>query len=213
MISNNALRSLVIIGALIAFGSGIGVYTAKQKNASIPPQVQGLMWPNPKILLPFSTIDQDGQEFSLQNLKGKWSFLFFGYTNCPDICPITLSVFNQVHKNLDIENIIDTQMIFVSVDPERDSSDQLKQYVSYFNEDFIGLGGSNEQIRSLTGQMGIPFFLQEATAEGNYLVDHSSSIFLISPQGYMIAVISAPHQVEDILARFLKIKRFIEKQV
>jgi protein SCO1 len=213
MISNNALRSLVIIGALIAFGSGIGVYTAKQKNASIPPQVQGLMWPNPKILLPFSTIDQDGQEFSLQNLKGKWSFLFFGYTNCPDICPITLSVFNHVHKNLDIENIIDTQMIFVSVDPERDSSDQLKQYVSYFNEDFIGLGGSNEQIRSLTGQMGIPFFLQEATAEGNYLVDHSSSIFLISPQGYMIAVISAPHQVEDILARFLKIKRFIEKQV
>ena len=212
MMSNNALRSFVIIFALIAFGSGIGIYSAKQKNASMSAKIQGLMWPDPKILLPFSTIDEDGQEFSLQNLKGKWSFLFFGYTNCPDICPITLNVLNQVHKELRIENTTDTQTIFVSVDPERDSSEQLKQYVSYFNEDFIGLGGTNEQVQSLTGQMGIPFFLQEPSEQGNYLVDHSSSIFLISPMGHMIAVISAPHQVEDILSRFRQIKRFIEKQ-
>jgi protein SCO1 len=208
---NSVLRSIVIISALIAFGSGIGLYTARQQHAQIPSQIQGLMWPDAKILQAFTTIDQNGDQFSLQNLQGKWSFLFFGYTHCPDICPVTLSIFDQVYKKIEVKQVSDTQMIFVSVDPVRDSSDQLRDYVNYFNEEFIGLGGSVEQIESLTKQLGIPFFYQEATAEGDYLVDHSSAIFLISPENKLVAIFSAPHQVDDIFARFLQIKSFIDK--
>lgn len=169
------------------------------------------MWPQAKILIPFSTIDQNGKEFTLQNLRGKWSFLFFGYTNCPDICPITLNVFNQIYKNIGAEHSSDTQMIFISVDPERDTSERLRDYVSYFNEDFIGLGGSIEQVKSLTGQLGIPYFPHEVSDDGDYLVDHSASIFLINPQAEMTAVLSAPHQADDVSARFLQIKAFFEK--
>jgi protein SCO1 len=211
MINTNVLRTIAIVCALIAFGAGVGIYTAQRQQSQIPPQIEGLMWPEAKTLLPFSTIDQDGKEFGLQNLQGKWSFLFFGYTNCPDICPITLSIFNQVYENLGVEHANDTQMIFISVDPERDTSERLRDYVSYFNEDFIGLGGSVEQIKSLTGQLGIPYFPHEVSADGDYLVDHSASIFLINPEAQMIAVLSAPHQADDISSRFLKIKAFFEK--
>ncbi len=172
------------------------------------------MWPDPKSLQAFSTIDQNGREFTLENLQGKWSFLFFGYTHCPDICPITLTILDQVYDELATRDLQSgVQMIFVSVDPERDTSEQLHDYVSYFNEDFLGLGGSLEQVKSLTGQLGIPFFHNQASSSGDYLVDHSASLFLVSPQARLIAVLPAPHQTGEVLSRFLEIRSFIDKQV
>ena len=213
MVENNTLRTLVVVFALIGMGSGIGVYTAHQKNLQKPPAVPGLMWPQPKTLQSFTTVDQDGRTFGLENLQGKWSFLFFGYTNCPDICPITLSVFNSIYEKLEtMGNSENLQMVFVSVDPARDNSEQLKQYVSYFNKDFIGLGGNLEQVSELTSQMGIAFFHEPASAEGDYLVDHAASVFLVDPQGRVIAIMSAPHQAEDIISRFNEIRTFINRQ-
>jgi len=213
MITRKTLSTITIIIALIAFGSGIGIFSARQQRAHLPVQIQGLMWPNPKSLLAFTTIDQNGKEFGLGNLQGKWSFLFFGYTHCPDICPITLTIMDKVYKQLEsMQQQSAVQMIFVSVDPERDTSEQLHSYVSYFNEGFIGLGGSLEQIQALTRQMGIAYFHDQPTATGDYMVDHSASIFLIDPQGQLVAILSAPHQVEDILSRFLEIRPFIENQ-
>ena len=207
------MRTLTIIIALIAFGSGIGIFTARQQQPVPAPQIQGMLWPEPKILQNFSTTDQNEQEFGLDKLIGKWSFLFFGYTNCPDICPITLSVFNEIYTDLHSKNLNDdVQMVFVSVDPKRDSSEQLKDYVAYFNKDFIGLGGSLEKISTLTNQMGIAYFHDEATAEGDYLVDHSASVFLIDPDGRVVAIMSAPHDPEEMTARFSKIRAFIKQQ-
>jgi len=214
MIKRHDLRTIVIISALIVFGSGIGIYTARQHQVPLPSQIEGMMWPESKSLLPFSTTDQNGMEFGLQNLQGKWSFIFFGYTHCPDICPITLTVFDDVYEKLRTnQQQADVQMIFVSVDPERDTIEQLHDYVSYFNENFIGLGGSLEQIQSLTGQMGIAFFHEQPSATGDYLVNHSASVFLVDPLGQLIAIMSAPHSADDILSRFFKIKAFINKQV
>ena len=214
MIENKSLRTLTLIFALIGLGAGIGVYTAHQNNMQKPPAVAGLMWPQPKTLQSFTTVNQDGQAFGLENLQGKWSFLFFGYTNCPDICPITLTVFKTVYEKLEsMDKSENVQMVFVSVDPDRDSSEQLKQYVSYFNQDFIGLGGNLEQVSNLTSQMGIAFFHEPASAEGDYLVDHAASVFLVDPRGRVIAIMSAPHQAEDILSRFSKIRSFINRQL
>ena len=213
MINYLTLRTTAIVIALIALGSGLGIFTARQQQAQLPPNIQGMMWPAPRSLQAFSTIDQSGREFGLENLQGKWSFLFFGYTHCPDICPITLTILDQVYEKLTARRQqSDIQMIFVSVDPERDTSEQLYDYVSYFNEDFHGLGGSLEQIQGLTGQMGIAFFHEQPSATGDYLVSHSASIFLIDPQGQVIAILSAPHQTDDILSRFLAISSFIDKQ-
>jgi protein SCO1/2 len=213
MTKNNTLRTIAFVITLIAIGSGIGIYTARHQNPQSAPKIQGMLWPASKNLIPFSTLDQNGKEFGLPNLQGKWSFLFFGYTHCPDICPITLAILNQIYKKLQAgQQHADAQMIFVSVDPERDTPEQLRDYLAYFNENFIGLGGTLEQIQSLTTQIGIAFFHEQASATGDYLVGHSASIILIGPKGQLIAIFSAPHQAEDILSRFLEIKTFLNKQ-
>lgn len=213
MTGNSTIKTITIVIALIAFGAGIGIFSARSQHPAVAPTIQGLLWPNPKVLYDFSTIDQNEQEFGLENLHDKWSFLFFGYTNCPDICPITLSVFKDVYRSLQNSSTAEeVQMIFVSVDPERDSPQQLKDYVSYFNNDFIGLGGSLENISTLTRQMGIAYFHDEPSAEGDYLVDHSASVFLIDPQGRVIAILSAPHNPEEIIRRFSEIRTYISNQ-
>lgn len=207
---NNLIRTSIIMLALIAFGAGVGVFTARQQAAQQPPQIQGFLWPEPKELQAFSVVDHANQEFNLDNIRGKWSFLFFGYTNCPDICPITLAVYSQLYDKLQASKTDEAvQMVFVSVDPDRDKPEQIGDYVSYFNKDFIGLGGSAEQIETLTRQIGIAFFREAAADDGSYLVDHSAAIFLVNPDAQLVAILSAPHKAEVLYDRFLKIQSFL----
>ena len=210
---NNILTTSAIMLALIAFGAGIGVFSARQQQSAQPPAIQGLLWPNPKVLQSFSVTDQNDDPFTLGELQNKWSFMFFGYTNCPDICPITLSVYSQLYTLFEQQKRQDeVQMIFVSVDPQRDNPEQLREYVRYFNEDFIGLGGSDEQLKGLTSQIGIAYFREKAAEDGSYLVDHSASIFLINPHGQLVAILSAPHSAESLFRKYLEIQTFLKSQ-
>ena len=118
-----------------------------------------------------------------------------------------MSVMAEAYKNLPGKNNV--QIIFVSVDPIRDTSDKLAQYVAYFNESFIGLGGSMNQISSLTKQIGVAFFHNIKEDTQNYMVDHSASIFLIDPKARMVGKFSPPHQSEKIQKQFKQIKDFI----
>lgn len=213
MLNRKTLGSIVAVIALIGFGVSMGIFSARQNQDTLPPNIPGLLWPQGKALQAFSMDDQNDNEFDLNKLSDKWSFLFFGYTSCPDICPITMTILDQLYLKLGTNMAnADVQMIFVSVDPIRDNSEKLKAYVSYFNKDFFGLGGSIEQIKSLTRQIGISFIYEQADSDGNYLIGHTSSIFLIDPQGQMRAIFSQPHLVDDILSRFLKIRTLIEKE-
>ena len=203
-----------ITGALvcmISLGLGIGFYYATSYRAQARPDIQGLLWPNPKQLRAFSTIDQYGKVFDLDRLRGKWTFLFFGYTHCPDVCPLTLAVLNGFYKQVK-DKYHDVQVAFVTVDPNRDNARQLKQYVSYFNPEFIGLRGSIEQIESLTSQLGVAFAYGKKSADGSYIVNHSASIFLTDPRGRVVAVFTAPHQVDSIRDRYKIIRDFIQQQ-
>lgn len=212
MFSKRITTYSILAVSLIAFGLGVGLYSANYYKPDTKQAITGMLWPNPKQLRHFATIDHAGDVFGLDNLRGKWSFLFFGYTHCPDICPQTLAVLNQVHKQLgNARPASDVQIIFVSVDSGRDQSQQLAEYVSYFNQDFIGLGGTPEQVQSLASQIGVLYIIGEEAADGGYLVDHSASLFLIDPDGRLIAVFSAPHQADPIVSRFEKIKTFLEK--
>jgi len=202
---------LVIFIGMMATGLGVGVYFADYYQSRAVPDVQGLLWPDPKQLQPFATIDQSGQVFGLDRLQGKWSFMFFGYTHCPDVCPLTLAMFNDLYRQIH-KSDGDTQMIFITLDPERDTSERMGQYVTYFNPDFIGLGGNLQQIMSLSSQLGVAFLYGDKSATGDYIVDHSASVFLIDPQGRVVAVFTAPHQVDSIRERYKMIRDFIEHQ-
>lgn len=203
-----------IIGALVCMAvlaMGIGFYFAGYYRSQARPDIEGLLWPNPKQLRAFATIDDNGKVFGLDRLQGKWTFLFFGYTHCPDVCPLTLAVLNQV-LNQEKGRYKDLQVVFVTVDPNRDNTQRLKKYVSYFNPEFIGLGGSMVQIQSLTSQVGVFFQNGKRDKDGNYTVNHSASIFLTDPKGRVVAVFTPPHQVETIKDRYKMIREFIEQQ-
>ena len=158
-------------------------------------------------LQPFTLIDKDKQLFTTQQLKGKWNFVFFGYTYCPDICPTTLSTLKQINNTLKKQNIdtSDMQVIFVSIDPERDKPEMLAKYVAYFNKDFIAVTGSADDLLQFSRQFAAAYIKEKSNTSGDYLISHTSSIFLVDPNIRIIASFSPPHNAETISDQYLKI--------
>ncbi len=213
MLTSRTLLTTAIILVLMVIGAVLGIYTNRfYQPAPSPESIPGLLWPDPKQLTEFTTIDQAGNTFGLQDLKGKWSLLFFGYTYCPDVCPLTLSALGQIHNDLQQQFSPGIQTVFVTVDPERDTTTRLAEYIRYFNPDFIALGGSIEQIKTLASQIGIAWSHEPAATDGSYMVNHSSSVFLLDPQARLVGILSAPHEPDELKRRLLAISGFINSQ-
>ena len=208
MISQSAKMGLLVAGVIL-LAAALGVMVAINQRQEPPPAVPGLLWPEPKALGPFALINHENEPFTLANLYGKWSLLFFGFTHCPDICPVTLAVMDKSYQRL--ERNRDVQFALVSVDPERDTPERLAQYLASFNPEFTGLGGAPEQIAGLTAQIGLPYFVDKTAGDDNYLIDHGASLFMIDPLGRLVGIFSAPHDAADITDRFNRIRAFIEK--
>ena len=203
-----AIFAMVIFTAL---GMGVSYYVSTHSVRSNNPGIEGLLWPDPKQLQPFVTVDDNGNGFGLDQLLGKWSFLFFGYTHCPDVCPLTLAVFNQLLQQIQQDGKNgQEQMIFVSVDPARDTPQRLKAFVNYFNKDIIGLGGTDAQIKSLASQLGIVYRLGKKLPSGDYSVEHSAQIFLVDPKGRLVSIFSPPLEAGNIVAHYRQIRAFIQ---
>ena len=142
-------------------------------------------YPAPIPIAPFSLKDQRGNNFSNEDLKGRWSLLFIGYTSCPDVCPTTMGKLTSAYASLNQES--DLQVIFMSVDPERDSTAKLDSYMNFFNPEFIAVTGEHKQLFPVTRSLG---FVYAMVGEGaDYQVDHSASFALVSPQGEKVAII------------------------
>jgi len=218
----NSTSKKFILLSLVALVAGVLLSQALRNSDSIThdisqaqPLPPGLLWPNPKQITPFQLIGQNAKTFDLENLKGHWSMIFFGYTHCPDICPTTMTLMNSIVSELSEEKQPTPRVIFVTVDPERDTQEHLADYVTYFNPAFLGLTGSEENIASLTKQIGILSMKipDENSTEGSeYLMDHSASILLIGPEARLIGIFSAPHSKADIKHRYLAMRNFIDNQ-
>ena len=130
----------------------------------------------------FTLTDQDGSKVSLSDFKDKVVLIFFGYTHCPDICPMTMSVMNKVVDQLG-DQADQVQVIFVTIDPERDTQEKLKSYMPYYNENFIGLTGSLEEIDKVADDYNIFYSKEEVNSTSQYLMGHNSSVLLITPDG------------------------------
>ena len=180
------------------------VTTANANDATVQEQLKEILIEQPKPISSFELVDQHQHAFTEKNFLDKWSFLFFGYTNCPDVCPTTLSEMETLAKNLVPKPPManNVQYIFATVDPKRDTPEQLKTYISYFDENFIALSGPVEQIKALTRQLKIKFKLGEGY-KGDYPVSHSSALILIDPKGRYFARFPAPHYAKEIFTLFL----------
>ncbi|MFQ5418385.1 MAG: SCO family protein [Myxococcota bacterium] len=164
----------------------------------------------------FELTDHRGAIFDAGRLRGRWSFLFFGYTFCPSICPNTLGTLRTVNELLEAseEALADVQFVFVSVDPERDTPERLAQFVPYFHPDFIGATGRPEELEHLAKALGIYHARSDETPVDarDYLVDHTSAILLVDPRAQLHAVYSHPDEPEAIARSFEKIRRLDEER-
>ena len=163
--------------------------------------IQGvILSPARKIAIPALTKD-DGSTFTQDDLTGHWSLLFFGYTHCPDVCPVTMSVAAQA-KKIALANDQDfPDVFFISVDPDRDKVEMLAEYVQYFDKDFIGVTGDESLIKALTLQMSV-VYMKMSSSDTNYVIDHSSALLLLDPEGRLVAFMNPPHDPKTILKDF-----------
>ena len=146
----------------------------------------------PRIFSDFELLDHRGESFSLENLRGHWTILFFGFTNCPDICPTTMATLAQMYQFLSSDEQEKLQVVMVSLDPERDTQEKMAEYVPYFNADFVGVTGNKHLIRRMTAELNIAY--NKVPLEGdNYTVDHSTQLVLINPRGHYHGFFKAPH--------------------
>ena len=159
----------------------------------------------PRNLGAFNLMDSAGKEFLPKDFEGKWNMLFFGFTFCPDICPITMSMLSRIEKGLDIENQEKIRIFLVTVDPDRDSPEQLKVYLENFSENFIGLTGGLDQIYNFATRVNAPFSPISNSKDPHYTVDHTGSIILINPEGNYAGFFRAPHNQDDIKKAILDI--------
>jgi protein SCO1/2 len=151
----------------------------------------------------FQLTDQNGRAVNQTLLRGKWSAVYFGYTYCPDVCPTTLQMLGTVERSLGARSK-DFQVVFVTVDPARDTPAQLKLYLSngVFPPRAIGLTGTSAQIAQIAGAYGVYFSKEGAGAD--YVVDHSSAIYLMNPKGAFDSVIASSSTPADAEAAILK---------
>jgi protein SCO1 len=209
--SRRLIIALLLTVTCLALGYVVGeVVNRTNKSTPVPPELQSSLWPEPRALQAFELLDQNEVVFNRDRLIGKWTLMFFGYTHCPDICPDTLSVMQHALAQWSTKESSHsmTQVVFVSVDPERDSLESLGSYVTYFDKRFIGITGKVENLDSLARQLNV-MYLRESTGSipGVYTMTHTSSILVIDPQARLYARFSPPHDPASIRSRLAAVQR------
>jgi protein SCO1/2 len=207
-ISPNASTSrLVLKGVIIAvLATAAGIWSARMvlQRPVVEDELAATRFPVARTVQPFELIDHNHEVFDNAALQQRWSFVFFGYTYCPDVCPTTLSVLNSIAQRLqDVDE--DIRFVMVTVDPQRDTPERLAEFVTYFNGDFLGVTGTDEALEQLTSQLGILYDrVEPEPGSENYLVDHTAAVFLFDPDGRYHAVFTPPLSAENIASDFRK---------
>jgi len=179
---------------LAVMGAAAGVFVARKvANPMVAPLESGTQLPEPRPLSGFTLIDTHGTTTTAEDLRGHPTLVFFGFTNCPDVCPTTLALLATVRKQASLldGSLAGIRVALISVDPERDTPAQLGRYVASFGSDFIGLTGSPPEIVNVTRSFGVAFARVDLPG-GNYTMDHSATVFALDSRGRIVAVFTPP---------------------
>ena len=208
---NRKLVNGLIVVAVIATLSGIYFgHNNEQQDRTALQELSATVLDSARPVTPFSLTDQSGKEFTNKNLEGKWTMMFFGFTHCPAICPTTMAELNKFYLKLKQESD-NAQVVFVTIDPERDDIARLKEYVNSFNSHFIGLTGKPDRLKTLSRELGIMTMevpKQVPNQATNYNIDHSGTILLINPKAQLHAIFSMPHDGDSMADDFQVIRKF-----
>jgi protein SCO1/2 len=178
------IKAGIIAFLALVVGVVMALYIAPPKSDQ--PEFINL-YPQARTLPKFSLLDHKGEVFDQSRLMQHWSLVFVGYTFCPDICPTTLAELKGIYPQLQqISSTHPIQVVFLSVDPKRDDTARLNEYIEFFHPDFTATSGNHDQLFPLVRAMGMMYSISESTENPNYLVDHSSSVVLVNPQAQVI---------------------------
>jgi protein SCO1/2 len=197
-VSSTPARIATLAAAALA-ALALGVFTASRLSAprAAPQLASGTLLTQPRDIAPFALTDQDGRPFTEQQLRGHWTLLFAGFTHCPDVCPTTLALMGQLRRQLAAgpERL---ELLFLSVDPERDTPARLKAYVEHFGAAIRGVTGPGAALDAFCASLGLAYV--KVPGAGDYTVDHSAALVLLDPQGRIAAYFQAPHRLDTLAA-------------
>ena len=209
----NATR-IVLVSSLVLL-AGIVILLASHRPsapdfASATPEVQAILWPGARDVAEFNMLDQHGRTFAKKDLQGHWSLLYFGYLQCPDICPTTLQSLAKLRK-LMIEDGRDAdipQMVFVSVDPKNDTPERIAGYLAFFDKELIGLSGSPDQLEHLANSLSV-IYAEHIEPNGVRSMEHTTSVIVVDPQGRGVAALAGSHQPRVLLKQLDALRTFL----
>ncbi len=202
-IARTVAMSLVFVGIVL----GMLYYSVTRVPTLSEGQLRELgvfVMPRPREIAQFELSTHTGAAFTVESLEGQWSFIFFGFTNCPDICPTSMAVLGLAERELaasGVRGAAPFQGILVTVDPERDDAETLGRYVEAFSPRFLGVRGDREATAHLTTQLNVAF-AQVPDGKGGYEVDHTANIVIINPRGHYHGFVRMPHKTETIVAAY-----------
>lgn len=199
---NTTVAVLLAIGALFT-GLFVSQHLYSKKKIDVA-QFHGTYLENPRAVNQFALTGTDNQAFTNAGLKGHWTLVFFGFTNCGYVCPTTMAELGKMYRILQDKSVKDLpQVVMVSIDPERDSVEKLGAYVNSFQTGFYGARGDEQDIKAMTREMGIAYAKvanKDSSDQQNYDIQHSGAIMLFNPQGELNAFFTTPHHA-DLLAK------------
>jgi len=203
-VNKNKLQTLFFMFiAVVVFSAFLLVSNDK---SHLPELVRAVAVMPSKNVNAVDLVDHNNNIINLEQFKKHWTFVFFGFTNCPDVCPATISQLIQVKNGIKKNNQFkdDFKIFFVSVDPKRDSLEHLKQYMTYFDSSFVGMTGSEESIRAFEEKLGAFHKLEAPNSDGGYSVQHTADVFLINDKGMLVAKFQPPMNTDRVVKQFFE---------
>jgi protein SCO1/2 len=189
---------LVLLISVIAIATVVFVKTKSEAGISDNPSL--IVQQSNKVVPNFTFEMAQKETFTNKNLLDHWTLFFIGYTYCPDVCPTTLADLDRVYPELSKPPYNNIQVVFVSVDPNRDKANNLAEYVNYFNPNFIGTTSTHDQLFPFAQNLGLVYSIVEAgdSDDEYYFVDHSASLVLVNPDGEHQATFKAVRNEQGI---------------
>jgi protein SCO1 len=191
------LMVMVLVAIVIYFG------VIRHQSTKLAVKIDGVYLVNPMEIRGFQLTDNTKKPFTQDSLKGRWTMMFFGFTNCGYVCPTTMAALNKMYQTLKKELSEDKlpQVVMVTVDPDRDTVSRMNSYVTTFNSKFIGARGEIKALAALEKQLHIAVVKIETDGKGkdHYTIDHSAEVILFNPEGKVQAFMSYPHTPEQMV--------------
>jgi protein SCO1/2 len=204
----------VLIGVVLIVAFALGLFAAQRwfgDSRPGPSLARATLYPSPQSLDDsLALIDQDGEPFEADTMRGRWWLVFFGFTQCPDVCPTTLATLARMRAAVaDLPAAEQPRVLLISVDPERDTPERLAAYVHYFDAQFLGATGPSPAIAAAAKRFGVPY-AKVGLPSGGYTLDHGAGLFIVGPDAAIVAYSSAPHDASVLAADYRAIVKHRE---